>query len=77
MFATPLLAEWNPPAPHPNPMASQAHHYLVSPEELCASRTVVPIGWGEGEDGLFVSFGAPFSIASSLPLGKCEQEKKA
>ena len=28
--------------PHPGPMASQARHESVSPQELCASRNMVP-----------------------------------
>jgi hypothetical protein len=29
--------------PHPYPMASQARHESVSPQELCTSRNVVPV----------------------------------
>jgi hypothetical protein len=32
--------------PHPNPMASQARHESVSPQETNASRYVVPLGEG-------------------------------
>jgi hypothetical protein len=35
--------------PHPNPMASQARHELVSAQETCASRIVVPDRGGEGK----------------------------
>jgi phage FluMu gp28-like protein len=37
-------------SPSPRPMASQARHELVSPYNETASRSVVPIGWGEGEE---------------------------
>ena len=33
--------------PHPGPMASQAHHKMVAPNKLFASRNVVPRGEGE------------------------------
>jgi hypothetical protein len=40
------LPELNPffteARPHPGPMASQARHELVAPQEFCAPRTVVP-----------------------------------
>ena len=40
------LPEMNPflmeARPHPGPMASQARHELVAPQEFCAPRTVVP-----------------------------------
>jgi hypothetical protein len=66
-----------PKPPHPNPMASQARHDMVSPQETCASRTVVP-QWGGGRKNRANSSGGSRREISfgafSPPMG--EREKK-